>query len=125
MSEALRVLVTGGASGIGAAAVERFRHEGATVAALDRDERQLSAVAADVRIAADVAQARELEAAVTSVAAELGGLDVVVNSAGVPSRGSVVDTSPDDWDHVFSINVRGTYLCAKAAIPHLRRAGGG
>ena len=57
MSEALRVLVTGGASGIGAAAVERFRHEGATVAALDRDERQLSAVAADVRIAADVAQA--------------------------------------------------------------------
>ena len=48
-----------------------------------------------------------------------------VACAGIAARGTVVDTSPDDWDHVFAVNVRGVYLTARAAIPHLRRAGGG
>jgi len=117
--------VTGGASGIGAATVARLRRDGARVAALDLARPRLEAVDADVRVAADVGSEEEAQRGIDEAAAALGGLDVLVACAGVAGRGSVVDTTPAEWEQVFAVNVRGVYLTARAAIPHLRRAGGG
>jgi NAD(P)-dependent dehydrogenase (short-subunit alcohol dehydrogenase family) len=116
-----RVLVSGAASGIGRATVAAFRAEGARVAALDLDEGRLGAVEADVRVVADVADAGAVARAVEAAAQALGGLDVVVCSAGVALPGTV-EMPLEDWDRTFAVNVRGQYLVAKAALPHLRRA---
>jgi 2-keto-3-deoxy-L-fuconate dehydrogenase len=120
-----RVLVTGGASGIGAACVERFRSDGCSVAVLDRNADLLAASAAAVTRECDVTDAAALASAVDGAVAELGGLDVVVAAAGIAGRGTVADTDPDDWDRVLAVNLRGVYLTARATIPHLRAAGGG
>ena len=125
MPAARRVLVTGGASGIGAATVARFRADGDRVAALDRNAELLATIEAEARVVADVTDERDITRGVDEAAAALGGLDVVVSSAGIGSRGTVADTALEDWERVFAVNVRGLYLTAKAAIPHLRRAGGG
>jgi NAD(P)-dependent dehydrogenase (short-subunit alcohol dehydrogenase family) len=120
-----RVLVTGGASGIGAACVERFRGDGCSVAVIDRDAARLAGSAAGVKRACDVTDAAALASALDEAVAELGGLDVVVAAAGVAGRGTVADTAPEEWDRVLAVNLRGVYLTARAAIPHLRAAGGG
>jgi 2-keto-3-deoxy-L-fuconate dehydrogenase len=122
---ALRVVVTGAASGIGAATVARFRAEGAKVVGIDRDGETLAQVALDGRVVADVSEAEEISAAVDEAAELLGGLDVAVASAGIAKRGTAADTSPEDWERVFAVNVSGVFFTARAAIPHLRRAGGG
>jgi NAD(P)-dependent dehydrogenase (short-subunit alcohol dehydrogenase family) len=121
----LRVVVTGAASGIGAATTARFRADGAQVGGIDVDGTGLAASELDARVVADVAVADEISAAVDAVAAELGGLDVAVASAGVAGRGTATDTTPDEWERIFAVNVLGVYLTARATIPHLRRAGGG
>lgn len=121
-----RVLITGGASGIGAACVQRFQADGCKVAVLDRDAAGLLATSpAEVTLPCDVTDADALAAAVARAASELGGLDVVVASAGIAARGTVADTDPADWDRVLAVNLRGVYLTGRAAIPHLRAAGGG
>jgi NAD(P)-dependent dehydrogenase (short-subunit alcohol dehydrogenase family) len=120
-----RVLVTGGASGIGAACVARFQGDGCRVAVLDRDERALSASPAEFGTTCDVSDADSLAAAVDEAVSALGGLDVVVAAAGIASRGTVADTEPEEWDRVLAVNLRGVYLTAHAAIPHLRASGGG
>lgn len=123
-------MITAGASGIGAATARRFCAEGASVVIADMDldagsdlaESLPSAVAVrcDVRVEADCREA------VGAAAHHFGGLDILVNNAGIglPS-GTVVTTDPDAWDQVFSVNVRGGFLCSKYAVPHLRRRGGG
>lgn len=120
-----RVVVTGGASGIGAATLARFRADGARVAALDRDATRLAVVEADVRVAADVAVEEDVRRGIDEAAAALGGLDVLVSCAGVAGRGTVADTELEEWERIFAVNARGLFLVAKAAIPHLRKAGGG
>lgn len=120
-----RVIVTGGASGIGAATVARFQEDGCRVAALDRDADMLASCGADVTRVCDVADERSITAAIDEAAAELGGLDVLVAAAGVASRGSVVECTPEEFGRVMSVNVRGVYLACRAGIPHLRTAGGG
>jgi meso-butanediol dehydrogenase / (S,S)-butanediol dehydrogenase / diacetyl reductase len=120
-----RVLVTGGASGIGLATVTRFRRDGARVAALDVDDELLETVDADALVAADVSSEEDSRRGVDEAASALRGLDVVVACAGVAGRGTVADTTAEEWDRVFSVNARGVYLTARAAIPYLRRAGGG
>jgi 2-keto-3-deoxy-L-fuconate dehydrogenase len=120
-----RVLVTGGASGIGLATVARFREEGCVVAALDRDEDALARSGADDTRVCDVADESSVTAAVDAAAAALGGLDVVVCGAGVASRGDVTTCPPEEFGRVMGVNVRGVYLTCRAAIPHLREAGGG
>jgi NAD(P)-dependent dehydrogenase (short-subunit alcohol dehydrogenase family) len=120
-----RVLITGGASGIGAACVRRFQAEGCSVAVLDRDERALTASPAEFALQVDVSDAGAVEASVDEAVSGLGGLDVVVAAAGIAARGTVAGTEPADWDRVLAINLRGVYLTARAALPHLRVAGGG
>src|SRR6185312_4428359 len=69
--------------------------------------------------------AEALASAFEEAVAELGGLDVVVAAAGIAARGTVADTDPVDWDRTLAVNLRGVFLTARAAIPHLRAAGGG
>jgi NAD(P)-dependent dehydrogenase (short-subunit alcohol dehydrogenase family) len=120
-----RALVTGGASGIGAATVARLRQDGMRVAALDVDESRLAQAEADARILADVTSEAEVRRGVDEAAEALGGLDVVVAAAGVAGRGTAAETELAEWERVFAVNVRGVFLTAKAAIPHLRAADGG
>ena len=120
-----RALVTGGASGIGAATVARLQRDGMRVAALDVDETRLAHSDADVRVLADVTSEPDVRRGVDEAAAGLGGLDVVVVAAGVAGRGTAADIPLEEWERVFAVNARGVYLTARAAVPHLREAGGG
>jgi NAD(P)-dependent dehydrogenase (short-subunit alcohol dehydrogenase family) len=79
----------------------------------------------DARHVADVADAGQITTAVDEAARELGGLDAAVACAGIAGRGTAADTPPSEWQQIFAVNVLGVYLTARAAIPHLRRAGGG
>jgi NAD(P)-dependent dehydrogenase (short-subunit alcohol dehydrogenase family) len=113
--ERKRALVTGGASGIGAAVVDRFRGEGARALAADLARGDIRC---DIRSGASVAQA-------VAVAIEhLGGLDVLVCNAGRPVVGAVHELDEREWDDGFAVNLRGIYLCAKAAWPHLAETQG-
>lgn len=117
-------LVTGGAAGIGRATVLRLVEEGARVAALDRDEDALRSLAAEVEItpvAVDLAEAATIEDAVGSAAASLGGLDVVVNNAGV-AIGGTTEMALEDLDRVLAVNLRSALLVTKAALPYLRES---
>ena len=95
------------------------------VAAIDCDEERLAEVDADARVVGDVTSEDDVRRALEEAAAALGGLDVAVACAGVAGRGTVDETPLEEWERIFAVNVRGVYLTAKAAIPHLRRAGGG
>ena len=95
------------------------------VAALDVDGSRLASADADARVLADVTSEPDLRRGVDEAATALGGLDVVVAAAGVAGRGTVADTPLREWERVFAVNARGVYLTAKAAVPHLREAGGG
>lgn len=114
----LRAVVTGGASGIGAAVVDRLLALGARVAVLDRDTRGANAGA--LTVTADVTDDASVRAAVDQVAVVFGGLDVVVNNAGVGAQGTVADNSDDEWHRVFDVNVVGAVRVTRAALPHLR-----
>jgi 2-dehydro-3-deoxy-L-rhamnonate dehydrogenase (NAD+) len=117
-------LVTGGASGIGAATAELLRGGGARVAVLDleRDGRDEDVLA----IQGDVSSSTDVDAAVSQVEAELGGLDVLVCSAGVGGGSlSTVDVSDDEWRRVFAINCDGTFFCNRAALRVMIRRGYG
>lgn len=125
------VLVTGAGGGIGSAVCAAFLTRGANVVGLDLDEswirrlegRRLSgkvrAVTGDVTIARDVA------AAVEEAQQTYGGLHVVITAAGVQAVGSVEDTSEETWQKVLDINLTGTWLVCKHAVPAMRHSGGG
>lgn len=126
-------LVTGGASGIGAATARRFAAEGAMVALLDLDRAggEAGALAIDqaggraVFISGDVARGGDCRAAVERTVAAYGRLDILFNNAGIIRRASVVDTSEEEWDRVMAVNVRSVFLMSKYAIPVMAAAGGG
>jgi NAD(P)-dependent dehydrogenase (short-subunit alcohol dehydrogenase family) len=116
--EGLVAAVTGGASGIGAATVRVLRERGAKVAVLD-----LSAAAeAEVSVITDVTDDASVRAAIDRVAGELGGLDILVNCAGIGAQGDVTANNDDDWLRVFQVNLMGVIRCCRAALPHLRRS---
>ena len=116
------VLVTGAAGGIGNAVVARFRAEGARVAAADRD---VSAVAADARLGGDLLDRRYADGLAAAACEALGGLDVVVNNAGVIARGTVTETSDAEWALSMGVNVEAPFRICRAAIPIMACAGGG
>ncbi len=126
---AKRVLVTGGTRGIGAAAVEAFLDAGARVAVNGRSvqstEKALTHLPTEAfGVAGDVASASECWSIVASAVAEMGGLDVLVNCAGVARGSSVESITEADWDDVLDINLKGTFFCIQAALPHLRASQG-
>ena len=126
-------VVTGSGSGIGAAIATLFAKQGATVALLDRDASAAEAIAASIRTAGgrasavpcDVADADGVADAFGRVAAEHGRVDILVNNAGIAHVGTIQQTSPEDLDRLYSVNVRGVYLCARAAIDTMLRQGAG
>ncbi|MHA3701718.1 SDR family NAD(P)-dependent oxidoreductase [Jatrophihabitans sp. YIM 134969] len=121
--DGIRALVTGGASGIGLAVVRAFVAEGAAVAALDRSaERPADLPDGVVHLVADIADDAAVRAAVDTAVRELGGLDVVVNNAGIGAQGGVVDASDEEWHRVLDVNVVGTARVSRAAWPHLQRS---
>jgi len=125
-------LITGGASGIGAAAARLFVAEGAAVALVDRDGDGAARLAAALdgapalALTADVTDREAVEEATARAAATFGRLDVLYNNAGVPAGfGPVGDLAVADWNLCLAVNVTGTLFCIQAALPHLRAAGGG
>jgi meso-butanediol dehydrogenase/(S,S)-butanediol dehydrogenase/diacetyl reductase len=124
------VLVTGAASGMGAAAAKRFSDEGANVVALDLKLEDLKEALGElpqdrtVLKAGDTSRAADAEAAVAATAEHFGRLDVLINNAGTHTAGDVTETSEDDWNRVLSVNVTGYFLMAKAALPHLIKTKG-
>jgi len=122
-----RVLVTGAASGIGLAIARLFRSEGAAVAMLDRDQARLKEAAADdaVALVCDVADERQVQDAVGRAAAGLGGLDGVVNSAGIDLMRPFEQMTAEEWRRVLAVDLTGPMLVCQAALPAMKRAGRG
>jgi meso-butanediol dehydrogenase/(S,S)-butanediol dehydrogenase/diacetyl reductase len=125
-----RVLITGGASGIGAATAARFLHEGSRVVVLDRDEpacarlrEQLPALAGT--LIADVSDAAAVGAAFERLDAMLGGLDVLINNAGISIRHGFLDLAPDEWRRVMQVNLDGVFFAAQQAARRMKAAGSG
>ncbi len=125
--EGKSALVIGAARGIGAAIAERFAEEGARVTIADTLEegRQTADRLGGTFVAADVSRPEGAEAAVAAAVEAYGRLDVLVQNAGIYPWTLIENTSAEEWDQVLGVNLRGTFLAAKAALPHMRAAGGG
>ena len=118
--DGLVAIVTGGASGIGAAIAAQLHEQGAQVAILDRDVAH-----ADPRFAAfiaDVSDRASVNAAVTAIAERFGRIDIVVNNAGIGAQGDIAANDDDEWARVLSINVTGIARVTSAALPWLRKS---
>jgi NAD(P)-dependent dehydrogenase (short-subunit alcohol dehydrogenase family) len=114
-----KILITGGASGIGRATCALFLQEGASVVVLDRN----TADVANVRvIAADVSDAGSVTRAMQEAAQAMGGLDGLVNAAGVFINKDLMGTDAQTWNTTIAVNLTGTFLCVQAAAPLLRQA---
>lgn len=118
--DGLVAMVTGGASGIGAAIANRLHAEGARIAVLDRDTS-----GADARFdafTADVSDRDSVNAAVAAVAAQFGRIDIVVNNAGIGATGDIAANDDDEWARVLSVNVTGIARVTSAALTWLRES---
>jgi NAD(P)-dependent dehydrogenase (short-subunit alcohol dehydrogenase family) len=113
----LTAVVTGGASGIGAAAATILADRGADVAVLDLDP-----AGAELGFRCDVSDDGQVSAAIEAVAAQLGGIDVLVNNAGIGAAGDVAANDDAEWHRVLDVNVLGMVRTTRAALPHLRRS---
>lgn len=128
-----RALIAGGASGIGRATALLFAREGAAISVVDLDEVGGRAVGKEIDhegsraifVPCDVTQAGDCQRAVEQTVRDLGGLDVLVNSAGIIRRANVLETTEAEWDQVMAVNVKSVFLLSKYAIPVLAEAGGG
>ena len=115
-------LVTGAAGGIGAVIARMLRAEGARVAVADRD---VSAIEAEARLPGDLLDAAYADGLPRAATDALGGLDIVINNAGVITRGAVTETSDADWSLSVGVNVEAPFRICRAAIPIMAAAGGG
>ncbi|MDR6786922.1 NAD(P)-dependent dehydrogenase (short-subunit alcohol dehydrogenase family) [Sphingomonas sp. BE138] len=125
-----RVLITGGASGIGAGLVEAFAGQGAHVAFVDVVEEAGQALAARLgeRVVfrrCDLTDVAALPGTIDALAADIGGLDVLINNAANDDRHTIAEVTPAYWDERMAVNLRHLFFAAQAAVPHLRTAGGG
>lgn len=130
-----RVLITGGASGIGAATAVRFLEEGARVCVLDRDATACDHVKRELRgvgeagiseaIIADVTDLMQVEAAFAEAIRLMDGVDVLVNNAGISIRHKFLDITPEEWDRVIAVNLTGVFFVAQTAARHMWERGSG
>lgn len=122
-----RMLITGAASGIGRAIAELFVRAGADVVALDRQRPQapVGATTSSIACEADITDPMAVEHAVQEAVDAFGGLDGVVNAAGIANTDWADAVSLEDWKRVIDVNLTGTFNVSRAALPHLRVAGAG
>lgn len=118
--EGIRTIVTGGGAGIGRAVVDHFLAEGARVAALDVETAGLDDPVVTIRC--DVSDDPAVRDAVAAAAEAMGGIDVVVNNAGIGAAGDVSANSDEEWLRLYDVNVVGMARVSRAALPHLRRS---
>jgi meso-butanediol dehydrogenase / (S,S)-butanediol dehydrogenase / diacetyl reductase len=122
--EGKRVLITGGASGIGAATAARFLEEGSRVCVLDRDEKACQHIQQELpglgeAIIADVTDLMQVEAAFAEAIRIMDGVDVLVNNAGISIRHKFLDITPEDWERVIAVNLTGVFYVAQTAARHM------
>lgn len=133
--EGKTAIVTGAAGGLGSAICRLFAREGAAVAVADLDLEGARALAGEIAAAggravavrADVTSAEDT-AQMTAAAVRLaggGGVEILVNNAGIAGLGAVTEITEEDWNRVLAVNLTGAYLCSRQAIPEMIRAGGG
>jgi len=120
--DGLVAVVTGGGSGIGAACVAALSAGGARVGVLDLRPTQTEEADRVLAIRADVADQASLDAAMAEVANAFGGIDILINCAGISSVGDVAANGDEEWARVFDINVTGVARASRAALPYLRHA---
>ena len=125
-----RVLITGGASGIGAATAARFLEEGSSVVVLDRDaqgrkqiQEKLPNLAGTVD--ADVSNLKQVQAAFAEAVRLMGGVDVLINNAGISIRHNFLDITPEEWDKIVAVNLTGVFYVAQVAARHMWERGSG
>jgi meso-butanediol dehydrogenase/(S,S)-butanediol dehydrogenase/diacetyl reductase len=130
-----RVLITGGASGIGAATAARFLEEGSRVCVLDRDaaaceriRRELAGLAETdffSAIIADVTDLMQVEAAFAEAIRRMDGVDVLINNAGISIRHKFLEITPEEWERVLAVNLTGVFYVAQTAARHMWQRGSG
>lgn len=127
-------IVTGGSKGMGLGIVRHFLDLGASVAFCSNEQASIDEVVADLSqtdkvcvlaVLADVSQVEDMRRLIDETLRRFGGIDILVNSAGIQRYGTVVDTEEQVWDDVFNINVKGIFLAAKYAVPEMEKRGGG
>jgi NAD(P)-dependent dehydrogenase (short-subunit alcohol dehydrogenase family) len=135
-----RVLITGGASGIGAATAARFLEEGSRVCVLDRDAAACERIKRDLRgvgeagvpdagiseaIIADVTDLMQVEAAFAEAIRLMDGVDVLINNAGISIRHKFLDITPEEWERIIAVNLTGVFYVAQTAARHMWERGSG
>src|SRR5690242_20592921 len=126
-------IVTGAGSGIGRAIAFRFAQAGARIAVLDNEDAAAAKTVNEIQtlgddaiaVRCDVTRQREVDEAFRAVRGRNGSIDILVNSAGIAHVGTVEETSEEDFDRVYAVNVKGVYNCLKAAVPSMKARGGG
>jgi len=124
------VLVTGGASGIGQATAERFLQEGCAVCVMDRSAGARDRVSEELPgltavIDADVSNLEQVQAAVAEAIDRMGSVDILINNAGISIRHGFLDITPEEWDEVLGVNLKGVFNVAQTAARHMMDKGSG
>jgi 3-oxoacyl-[acyl-carrier protein] reductase len=130
-------LITGGGTGIGRQTSLLFANEGAAIAVnYSRSEADANDTVSQIRdqggsaiaVKADISRDAEVRAMVDRIVSELGGLDILINNAGVTRKvahGDMEELTEQDWDHALGVNLKGAFFCSRAAAPHMANAGSG